>query len=112
MSSTTITLAVHVLIELAVIGRVLLRPHREPAARVAWVAVIAALPVLGILAYLLLGEVRLGRRRAARLRDVLGRLPGLAAATPGDGANLSADVPERFEPLFRVGTSISGFEPV
>ena len=48
MSGTTVFVAVHVAIELALIVRVMLRPHREPAARVAWVAVITVLPVVGI----------------------------------------------------------------
>ena len=45
------------MIELVVIIRVMLRPHREPASRIAWVAVVAALPVVGILAYILFGEL-------------------------------------------------------
>ncbi len=57
MSGTTIALAVHAVIEAAVIIRVMLRPHREPASRIAWVAVVAALPVVGILAYILFGEL-------------------------------------------------------
>jgi len=44
------------LVHLAVIARAVLRPHREPASRVAWVVVIVVVPVLGILAYILLGE--------------------------------------------------------
>jgi len=50
MSGTTLALAVHVVLELATIARVMLRPHRDPASRIAWVAVVAALPVVGILA--------------------------------------------------------------
>ena len=51
-------LCLHVLIEIALIIRVLLRPHREPASRIAWVVVIIAVPVLGILAYIFLGETK------------------------------------------------------
>ena len=52
-----ISVAIHVAVELAVIVRVLLRPHRQPASRIAWIVVITTLPVMGILAYLLFGEV-------------------------------------------------------
>ena len=45
----------------AVILRIMLRPNREPAARVAWVVIVLALPLAGIIAYLVLGEVRIGR---------------------------------------------------
>jgi cardiolipin synthase len=37
---------------------VLLRPHREPASRIAWIVVILAVPTLGMLAYLLPGETK------------------------------------------------------
>ena len=103
MSWTTVAVAVHVMVELAVIIRVMLRPHREPASRIAWVAVVTALPVIGILAYILFGEVNIGRRRVARMRKVLERMPDVAGAAAGDEANLKAVVPERYEHLFRLG---------
>ena len=39
---------------LAVIARVILRPHREPASRIAWLVMIIVPPVAGMIAYLLL----------------------------------------------------------
>ena len=42
-----------VLIELAVIARAILRPHRDPASRIAWVVVIAVMPFIGVIVYLL-----------------------------------------------------------
>jgi len=107
-----IAVALHVLVELLLVVRVLLRPHRQPASRIAWIVVIVALPVAGILAYILFGEVNIGRRRVARLRQVLERMPGVPAVVPGDAANFEAKVPERYAHLFRVGQSISGFAPV
>lgn len=102
----------HVVIEAVLVVRVLLRPHRDPASRVAWIAVITALPILGILAYLLFGEVNIGRRRVAHLRNVLQRMPGFAASAPGDEANFAARFPEIYEHLFRTAQAISGFHPV
>ena len=61
----------YVLIHLAVMMRAILRPHREPASRLAWVVVIIVVPVLGIIGYILLGETNIGRRRVARMRKVL-----------------------------------------
>ena len=43
---------------------------------------VMALHVLGIVAYTLLGETNIGRRRMARMRVVLPRLPGVSD-TPG-----------------------------
>jgi cardiolipin synthase len=100
------------LIELAVIARAVLRPHRDPASRVAWVIVIAVLPVVGILAYLLLGETSIGRRRVARTHEVLANLPSPAPPSPGDEARLRPEFPERCAPLFRLGETVNGFAPV
>jgi cardiolipin synthase len=44
-----IFLALHIFIQTALIVRVLLRPHREPASRIAWSVVILAVPFLGIM---------------------------------------------------------------
>ena len=102
----------HAAIQLLLILRVMLRPHRDPASRIAWVAVIGAAPLVGIVAYVLLGEVNIGRRRVARKREVLARMPKLAALAPGGEANFSAEAPPRIDQLFRVGYSISGMEAV
>jgi cardiolipin synthase len=100
------------LVHLAFVARAILRPHREAASRVAWVVVILVLPVVGIVAYILLGETNIGRRRVACMRDVLARLPD-AAQTPGAKAtSLLPEIPDRYLPLFRVGHSVNGFEPV
>src|SRR5258707_1413356 len=63
------------LAEAAVLIRAILRPHREPASRIAWAVVIVALPVVGIIAYLLLGEVRISLKRRVRGREIEARLP-------------------------------------
>ena len=105
-------LALLVFIQIALIVRVLLRPHREPASRIAWIVVIIAIPVLGILAYILLGETNIGRRRVARMREVISRLPDVADAAGADATNLQVDVPQLYAHLFQVGQSVNGFEPV
>ena len=64
-----------VLAEIGFLFRVLTRPHREPASRLAWIIVIIAVPLLGMLAYLMLGEVRISGRRRSRGRDVDAQLP-------------------------------------
>src|SRR3984957_6598440 len=71
--------------------RAVTRPDRTPASRVAWIAAIMCLPVIGVVAYLFLGETSIGRERARRLRDAESRLTapggaGGAGAGPGDPA--------------------------
>lgn len=110
--SHTLFWILHVLIQIALVARVLLRPHREPASRIAWLVIIIAVPVLGIIAYIFLGETNIGRRRVKRTREVLARLPDVTAAPGWDDPLLKADVPERYNQLFQVGKSINGFDPV
>ena len=109
---TTAAVTLHLLIELALIIRILLLPRRQPASRIAWIVVIATLPIGGILAYLLFGEANIGRRRIARVREVIREMPDFPAAVPGDEANLEANVPEQYLHLFRIGQSISTFNPI
>lgn len=74
--------------------------------------VIVALPVLGIIAYILFGEVNIGRHRVQRMGEVLARMPDVTDAVVVNRENLQPDVPERHAHLFRVGHSISGFQPI
>ena len=99
-------------IHLAVIARVILRPHREPASRIAWLVMIIALPIAGMIAYLLLGETNIGRRRTRRMKKVLDAMPDIANAPGSSAPDLQARIPERYAHLFRVGRSINGFAPV
>src|SRR4029450_7964215 len=99
------------LVHLGVIARVILRPHREPASRVAWIVVMIVLPVIGILTYILLGETSIGRRRISRLCAVLVAMPDLTK-TPGmDRPSAQPKIPEAYVHLFRLGYSVNGFEP-
>src|SRR5437899_11041995 len=82
------------LVHLGVIARVILRPHREPASRVAWIVVIIVLPVIGILGYIFLGETSIGRRRVSRLCGVLAGMPALTKVPGMDSPNLQTNIPE------------------
>src|SRR6202045_4242912 len=104
-----LALAIITPFELAVFVRILLRPHRDPASSIAWIVVVGVLPLVGILAYLLLGEVNIGRSRAKRLNAVLKRMPQIPEQTTGEA---TAVVPEHQRHLFLLGQSISGFPPV
>jgi cardiolipin synthase len=103
--------AIHVALQVFFVGRALLRPHREPASRLAWVVVIVVAPVVGMFAYVLFGEPNIGRRRIARFKRAMARLPSYAEIGRHEG-EAEADVPTRYQPLVRVGQSISGFPAV
>jgi cardiolipin synthase len=70
-----------VAIEFAVLVRAIVRPHRQPASRLAWVIIIIVAPVVGTIFYLLLGETRVRRRRFGQIVDAAlpRRAPGKIA---------------------------------
>ena len=106
------SVTVHVLVQIAVIVRILLRPHRDPASRIAWIVVVLSLPAVGILAYILVGETNIGRSRIKRMRKILSLLPDVADVQGADAASLQVNVPPLNEHLFQAGQSINGFKPV
>lgn len=91
---------------------ILLRRHRQPESRMAWLAVLAAVPYLGALAYLLLGSTNIGKRRVARLKDSSSLLPRPDAAPGWPRPERTIGEPGDYDALFRVGESISGYQPV
>jgi cardiolipin synthase len=99
----------HTLLQVVFVVRAVLRPHREPASRLAWVVVIIVAPVIGMVAYILFGDVNIGRRRIERVRAALRRLPSLAET---GGEEEHPDLPGRYSPVFRLGRSISFYPPV
>lgn len=110
--ATIALIALNLAVQIALVLRILLRPHREPASRIAWILVVLAVPVLGISVYLLLGEVNIGRRRADRMHAVLAEMPSLSSTADAHATQWKANVPALHRHLFRVGHSISELEPV
>lgn len=98
----------YVALHTAIILRAILRPNREPASRVAWVVVIIVLPVVGIISYILFGETCIGRKRVARMKQVVAEIKATVEAHSQAAPNLS----EQYAHLFEVGTSINHFKPV
>jgi len=109
---TTVVYTGTVLLHLAFIMRAILRPHRDPESRVAWVVAIAVIPIAGIMAYILFGETNIGRRRAERAADALATMPPAIPMQSMHHSWLQPAIPERSEPLFRQGATINGFAPV
>lgn len=102
----------HLLIQILVILRVLLRRHRVPASRVAWIVVVLTLPVVGIIACLFLGETNIGVKRDACMRKVMASLPDVNGIPGWGNKQMKPKLNENIASLFGVGKSISGFDPV
>ncbi len=100
------------LIVAAVIIRILLRPHRDPASRVAWIVVVLVLPLLGVIGYLLLGETNIGRKRVSRMKMIMADMPKVNQIPGWDTGEITPELHERHKSLFQVGKSISGYYPV
>ncbi|MEZ4749187.1 MAG: cardiolipin synthase [Bdellovibrionota bacterium] len=109
MPPTTLLILTHLLVETIFILRVLTRPHREPTSRVAWIVVILTLPAVGIILYVLFGETTIGKKQAARMKTVFMALPSIPT---GAEVEVETQIPERYRPLFHLGASVSGFQPV
>lgn len=94
----------HASATLALIARVLLRPRMEPSARLAWIMVIEAVPLLGIIAYVLFGEVRMNHAEVQRMADVRDRLTGLYVPSP----QVITDPPDVVRPVVAANTAVGG----
>ena len=82
-------------------------PRRAAESRIAWIVVVTAIPLLGIVVYLLFGETSIGRKRVARAREVIAQLPD-----PAHQSQPAAGLSERCTHLFHLGETINGFVPV
>ena len=79
---TQLGVLAHILVAAAVALRVLTRPRMEPSVRLAWVLVAEALPVIGALAYLFFGEIRLNAASLRRRMDIRAELTGIWTPSP------------------------------
>lgn len=92
---------------IGVLWRVVLREDLQPPARVAWIMLVALVPALGSLVYVLIGEVRLRRSEQQKLRDIETTL-GIAWG-PVRFPDYTAPA---IAPSFALGRALSGFPPV
>jgi cardiolipin synthase len=69
-----------------------------------------SVPFVGIAAYILFGEVSIGRKRIARMKEVVASLETAISGKPGHQPFIEVG-PEKYLHLFRVGHSITGLHP-
>ncbi len=93
--------------EVVVLARAILRPQREPASRLAWIIVIIAAPILGMVAYLFFGEPWVGLSRRERCRTIDCGLPRPAA----DEACASELAQTPYAAPFALGRSVNLLGP-
>jgi cardiolipin synthase A/B len=104
----TLFFVFHTSLSLVIVARVLLRPRVDPAVRLAWIMVVEAVPLVGIAAYLLFGEVRMNQADVQRMADARDRLTGLRLPSPA----LVSDPPERAAPIVAANAAVGGMGAV
>ncbi|MDK3073571.1 cardiolipin synthase [Sedimentitalea sp. JM2-8] len=104
-----ILLAIHILIVLGLMVRVLLRDELAATSRLAWIVVIGLLPYSGVIIYFLFGEANLGYSASGRIaavaRQIQSHKQDLVPAVP----DALPAVPERYRSAFAYSESINGF---
>lgn len=98
----------HYVLATLIVVRVLLRPRLEPSVRLAWVLVVEVVPVIGIGAYILFGEVRMRRAEVQKMADVRDRLTGRWQVSP----QRVTDPPDHAVPVIDMGGAVGGFYAV
>jgi len=93
-----IVVVLELLFRLTFICFVLLR-KRNMSSTLAWIVVILAVPLFGAALYLMIGEIRLGRRNIQRHREIVKRIQSSIPFTAAAATIMRAQVPSRFSHL-------------
>ncbi|MBL9000723.1 MAG: cardiolipin synthase [Phycisphaerae bacterium] len=91
--------------------RVILRRQPVPAS-LTWLVLLLFAPFLGALLYLLMGENRLGGRRAKRLQALSTACEIQALALWERQAAAQTPIPEEYSGFVQLGNTVSGFVPL
>ncbi len=101
---------VHALVVIVFSMRILLRDDLSSVARLAWIMVMLFTPYIGVVIYLLFGEISLGRTVHQRHDEIFAKLHNLAGAAMGScDQNLDGQVETEYQTAFRAA-SVDGFE--
>ena len=88
---------------------VLVRPPQRQSSALAWILLILLLPGIGAACFLLFGDVRTGRRRRQRHREIVTRVRTAAARFPGPAR--AEDLPDVHRPIANLGYLVGESEP-
>lgn len=110
MTSIPITVLLHILTVLVLGLRILYR-RMAVNTTLAWLIIIAALPIGGIIFYFLFGDHRLGRKRLKLGERIRNYYQTAYDITEGDVTDAQMSVSPFFEDLSRVVANETGFHP-
>ena len=100
---------IHIIIVLFSVLRILARDNLTPTTRLAWFMVIITLPFIGIIVYLLFGEISLGHNTNQQHREIFNNLLRLNPEALGDTSSLTNLVDNNYHSAFRYAASINKF---
>lgn len=98
-------------VRLALAARVVMR-RMEPPVRTAWLVVLIFVPVVGIMAYVLVGEARLGTRRVRRYNELVATLESEAIGLWRHRSEAFVGDNAPFAHIAVFGTAVGGFPPL
>ena len=101
--------AIHIIIVLFGVLRILSRDNLTPTTRLAWFMVIIVLPFIGIIVYLLFGEISLGHGTQQRHQQIFNKILTLKPQALGDISLVNDLVDEKYHPAFHYAASINEF---
>ncbi|MDD5406298.1 MAG: cardiolipin synthase [Sulfurovaceae bacterium] len=110
MSLITVIIVIHYIIVTYAVYRAMMRPHREPASRLAWVIVAIAIPIVGIILYFMFGETSIGFIRAKNMQKLKSEIFQNKFKATLD-VTITDTIPKKYHHIFRMGQSINGFMP-
>ena len=87
------------------------RGDKKPSAPLTWIVLILAVPILGVLAYLLVGETRFGRKRIARHREIVARVQAPAAISHISRPAYSTELPQTYKPIATLAEAVASNIP-
>lgn len=105
MTTSLVSVLVYVLIYIPVMARVLMVENKEPASRAAWIMILLFLPIVGVIAYLFLGETWISRNLRRQAEAVDQRLVGKAYAR---GETRRDCVPAQYHAAFQACAYAAG----
>jgi len=108
---TVSLVVVEFLIRLGLVGYLLIRQHKSPSSRAAWIVVILALPVAGFVLYVLVGEVRLGSRRIHRYAEIDTLIDAHLTANRPPRFRCALDIPPDLIQIAHLGELTGGSQP-
>lgn len=86
--------------------------RRPPGVAMAWILIVTIMPIVGITAYMLIGERPIGRDRTKRIAEIAPAYMRMTALFDERFAATTADIQDRFQAMAKLAEHHGGMPPV